>query len=392
VEEEAADAETPILAEYIAAGGDDILKGMTNFSVPEFDALWALVEPNVTIVWSQGRGRKPAVSGKDAFFITLAVLKHFDTWQKHSIDFNIGISTLEKMVHRVIETVEPVLHARLVKPAVMSEQMENGNTFVNYPHALYATDVKFQPAYRPSGRFTEQKVYFSAKHKLYGFKIECSVAPPGLAVDLSAHSPGSSSDLTIMLDRLQVHRQMLRKEDASPHEIGGEPTAFPQMWATLVDKGYQGAGRVLRTIQPKKQPRGGTLDRDDLARNKTISSDRVLVENFFGRMCMLWKATYATFKWNENRFDGVVRLCMALTKFHVGLMPLRARDSEHYAQVLSKYQAMGDHARAKRAKAQRVYRMRQQLRSRPAPYSTHLSAADRETQYEPDSPDNSFAF
>ncbi|KAG2786832.1 hypothetical protein PC129_g19196 [Phytophthora cactorum] len=33
----------------------------------------------------------------------------------------------------------------------------------------------FQPAYGPSGRFTEQKVYFSAKYKLYGIKIECSV-------------------------------------------------------------------------------------------------------------------------------------------------------------------------------------------------------------------------
>ncbi|KAG3050723.1 hypothetical protein PI125_g26398 [Phytophthora idaei] len=112
----------------------------------------------------------------------------------------------------------------------MSEQMEAGNTFTNYPHALYATDVKFQPAYRPSDRYTEQK------------------------------------DLTMMLDRLSIHRQMLRKEDGSTPGIGGEPTQFPQMWAALVDKGCQGAGPVLRTIQPKKQPRGGTFDRDDIAR------------------------------------------------------------------------------------------------------------------------------
>ncbi|KAG4036980.1 hypothetical protein PC123_g27451 [Phytophthora cactorum] len=263
VEEEASDSGSPILAEYTALGGDDTLKGMTNFSAPELDALWALVEPAVMITWTQGRGCKSSVSGKDALFITLTVLKHYDTWQKHAIDFNIGMSTLEKMVHRVSQTVEPVLYAQLVK---MLEQMEAGNTFTNYPHALYATDVKFQPAYRPSGRYTEQKVYFSAKHKLYGFKIECSVAPPGVAVDVSDHSPGSTSDLTMMLDRLSIHRQMLRKEDGSTPEIGGEPTQFPQMWAALVDKGCQGAGRVLRTIQPKKQPRGGTFDRDDIAR------------------------------------------------------------------------------------------------------------------------------
>ncbi|ETO79337.1 hypothetical protein F444_05941 [Phytophthora nicotianae P1976] len=246
VEDESADAGSSILAEYTSSGGDNTLKGMTNFSAPELDALWALVERSVMIVWTQGRGGKPSVSGKDALFITLTVLKHFDTWQKHAIDFNMGVSTLENMMYRVIQTVEPVLYTQLVKRVKMSEQMEAGNTFTNYPHALYATDVKFQPVYRPCGRFTEQK--------------------------------------------------MLRKEDGSSPEIGAEPTQFPNMWAILVDKGYQGAGQVLRTIQPKKQPCGGTLDRDDIARNRAVSADRVLVKNFFGRMCMLWKATYATFK------------------------------------------------------------------------------------------------
>ncbi|KAG2843993.1 hypothetical protein PC116_g3920 [Phytophthora cactorum] len=107
VEEEASDSGSPIPAEYTALGGDDTLKGMTNFSAPELDALWALVEPAVTITWTQGRGRKPSVSGKDALFITLIVLKHYDTWQKHATDFNIGMSPLEKMVHRAIQTVEP---------------------------------------------------------------------------------------------------------------------------------------------------------------------------------------------------------------------------------------------------------------------------------------------
>ncbi|KAG2917183.1 hypothetical protein PC117_g17530 [Phytophthora cactorum] len=109
VEEEASDSGSPIPAEYTALGGDDTLKGMTNFSAPELDALWALVEPAVTITWTQGRGRKPSVSGKDALFITLIVLKHYDTWQKHATDFNIGMSPLEKMVHRAIQTVEPCL-------------------------------------------------------------------------------------------------------------------------------------------------------------------------------------------------------------------------------------------------------------------------------------------
>lgn len=381
MEDDAIDCDAPILAEYVAVDGDSTIKAMTNFSVTEFDSLWALVENDVKIAWTLGRGRKPAVAAKDAFFMTLSILKHFDTWSKHSLDFNIGMSTLEKMVHRVIQLVEPVLFVQFVKPVTMADQRANGHVFANYPHALYATDVKFQPAYRPSGRFIEQKVYYSAKHKLYGFKIECSVAPPGVAVDVSVHFPGSTSDLTILLDRAQMHRQMLRKHGGDAVELGSEPTPFSNMWAMLVDKGYQGAGRVLRTIQPKKQARGGTLDRDDLARNKMISSDRVLVENFFGRMCNLWNATYATFKWNENKFDTVARLCVALTNFHASLMPLRAQDSDHYGMVLAKYQSMGDRIRTQRATAQREYRARQQMRARPTPYDSRRRSTDSETQF-----------
>lgn len=63
VEGEAADAEITILEEYIPAVSNDILKGVTNLSVPEFDALRSFVEPDVAIVWSQSHGRKPTVSG-----------------------------------------------------------------------------------------------------------------------------------------------------------------------------------------------------------------------------------------------------------------------------------------------------------------------------------------
>ncbi|KAJ0391521.1 hypothetical protein ATCC90586_011485 [Pythium insidiosum] len=215
--------------------------------------------------------------------------------KKHAIDFEIGISSLEKVVHKVIGLIEPILYSRLVKPVNMEKQIAAGLTFQHYPQALYATDVKFQPAYRPSGRFTEQKVYFSAKHKLYGFKLECSVSLPGLAVDLSKHRPGSASDLTMLLDRVQVHRQMLRKASDATVDVNTDVTTFPNSWAMLVDKGYQGAFRVLRVIQPKKQPRGGVLTADDLARNRSVSSDRVIVENYFGRVCFLWNAMYMTY-------------------------------------------------------------------------------------------------
>lgn len=70
---------------------------------------------------------------------------------------------------------------------------------------------------------------------------------------------------------------MLKKLDTDDTDVGERSRDFPRSWAVLVNKGYQGAGQVIRTIQPKKQPRGGHLDHDDLTRNRLVSSDRVIV-------------------------------------------------------------------------------------------------------------------
>ncbi|GMF42198.1 unnamed protein product [Phytophthora fragariaefolia] len=258
--------------------------------------------------------------------MAVVILKHFDTWDKHAVDF--GLKSWE--------------------------------TFRNYPYALYATDVKFQPAYRPSGQFAEQNTYFSEKHKLYGYKLECSVAYPGIAVDLSSREPGSKSDVTLFLERKDVHMEMLQKNVKELEiENNGEGAAqHPIQWGVLVDKGYQGAEGIIRTIQPKRKPRGSELSRQDVARNRLVSSDRVLVENVFGRACMLWKAMYVTYKWSEVRYNMIDRICFALTNYHVSYMPLRNDDNVRYRSVLARYEYMADEAKQKRARSQKAYRLR----------------------------------
>lgn len=68
------------------------------------------------------------------------------------------------------------------------------NLFRDYRYSKYATYVTFQQAFRFSGRVQEEKVYFSCRNKLYGFKIEVSILSNGLAVRCSKHYPESTSD------------------------------------------------------------------------------------------------------------------------------------------------------------------------------------------------------
>ena len=140
----------------------------------------------------------------------------------------------------------------------MKELHANGHVFKNYPMARYATDVTFQPAFRPSGSVEEGKRYYSGKHKLYGFKVEVSVTPNGFGVGSRMHEPGSFSDLVIFQEMQWFHRRTQRKKSDEMDMADSGPLAerYPNQWAVLADKGYQGAGVFCRIIHPKRKPQG----------------------------------------------------------------------------------------------------------------------------------------
>ncbi|KAF0766401.1 hypothetical protein AaE_002924 [Aphanomyces astaci] len=281
------DSSIPIIDHVLQESGDEGFRVMTNFTAAEFQVLWDIIQVQLTARWTEGRGSKSKTSPKDALFMILTVLKHYQAWEKHEIiDFGFKAPTFQKMVLRVIEVVEPVFSRYFVHTPTMSELRAKNKLFDNYPYAMYATDVKFHPTERPGGRDGEAKVYFSGKHKLYGLKIEVSVSPEGLMVDMSNYELGSVADLTILRSRLAVHRQALKKsdEELNIEDHGEQAGTHGSMWAFLVDKGYYGVMTDLRGVHPKKNPPRGLLERDDVERNRQVSADRVLVENVFGRV------------------------------------------------------------------------------------------------------------
>jgi hypothetical protein len=101
-------------------------------------------------------------------------------------------------------------------------------------------------------------------------------------VSVTRHYPGAKADVAIFEDHMDKHQAMLTKTDSERDEQdrGEGAMRFSGSWAGLVDKGYQGIQVKVRVIQPKKQPRNGVLSANDIDRNRRVSSDRVIVENF----------------------------------------------------------------------------------------------------------------
>ncbi|KAH9083228.1 hypothetical protein LEN26_021054 [Aphanomyces euteiches] len=204
---------------YLSLRQDAIIS-MTNFTNVEFDILWGVCEEHVHAAWYDGRGR---------IFMLLCVMKHYDSWDRHALDFGMRTPTFEKVVMRILNLVEPYLFEQFVRPIAMKTLLTTSKRIQRFPGVLYAIDVKFQPTNRPSGTFDDAKRYFSGKHNLYGYKLEASVSPSGKYLLLSSHRPGAVFDLIMFVDRLETHRINLRMtlSDRQIVSVGEGGTPFP---------------------------------------------------------------------------------------------------------------------------------------------------------------------
>ncbi|ETV67861.1 hypothetical protein H257_15985 [Aphanomyces astaci] len=189
--------------------------------------------------------------------MTLDVLKHYNSWEKHAMDFVFRAPTFLKLVLPV--------------------------AFANYPYAHYATDVNFQRSKLRAGRQGEAIPSFSAKHKMNRLKIEATMSPQGLPVNVSDANRRAMTDLMIMRSCMEQHFQAPKKTNQELNTIdhGEQVHSHPSMWAALVVEGNYVAMVDIQAINLKQNPSRRILDTEDVVRNRRVSSDRVIVENFF---------------------------------------------------------------------------------------------------------------
>ena len=116
---------------------------------------------------------------------------------------------------------------------------------------------------------------------------------------------------------------------------------------------------VFSAIIPKKKTRNNPLGTDDIHRNNRISSDRVIVENFFGRVCMMFGIMAGTYRWNREKFGMIVDFCFSLANFHIRLHPLREQDFDYYQKVLADLKRRIEEQSTMVKKRQQKHRARQ---------------------------------
>ncbi|KAH9117199.1 hypothetical protein AeMF1_008994, partial [Aphanomyces euteiches] len=226
---------------YHAEGNEGIRK-MSNFNASEFNFVWSQICENVDLKWNCGRGKRNRHTSKDVFFMFMAVMKHAGKWDAMASTFGIATPTFQALITKFMVVVQPFLYDVFVYTVNETWSMEklrtSGNSFQHYPSARYATDVTFQQTNMPAGNLAERKRYFSKKHHLYGYKVEVSVAPNGLALNCTKHYPGNESDIGIFRKNFAFHDSNLLKlpREESFVDEGPLKENFPNQWIVLVDK------------------------------------------------------------------------------------------------------------------------------------------------------------
>ncbi|CAL5976148.1 Conserved_hypothetical protein [Hexamita inflata] len=97
----------------------------------------------------------------------------------------------------------------------------------------------------------------------------------------------------------------------------------------IADLGYQGLQHDLKVLIPVKKPKGEQLTVTQKAYNTIISSQRIIVENFFGRMVNTFAFSKNIYKSCDTAYVPITKLVYALTNFHILNHPLRQEDISH---------------------------------------------------------------
>lgn len=107
--------------------------------------------------WCVRRGRRSSYKPMDVLFMALVTLKHGGTWDSLGKMFEIKGPTFKRLITRFIDHLSDHFYELFVEQLgenfTMTKLMNCGNTFRFFPVELYATDITFQLAYRPSVNF-----------------------------------------------------------------------------------------------------------------------------------------------------------------------------------------------------------------------------------------------
>jgi hypothetical protein len=347
----------------------ELFKAMTGWVKSEFDELFGMFESKLL---EKRKGKKRATSRKDCFLIFLWFIAKQPSAIKLSNDIKLsGITISNDMISSIVKYVANSLEGPMIESFVTNlvGKHEYFGDIQPFPEVALITDATVYPVFRPGGDFDMAKKFYCGKHHFYCVKQEVTINRKGLAVLFSPAVQGTDHDFEVFKNRVQIHKDALKKLNPVPHGIQApvDPLGGQSTWGEMLDKGYEGASRLLRAITPKK---GNDLTQAETESNLRIARVRVLVERFLGRLKqrfeVLQEKLHVTVEEEWELRQSIYSICICLTNWEVTKRPLNDNDKTYHENVMKKFLVDENERQLKKRAYNESYARRKKNRTSPS--------------------------
>ena len=215
------------------------------------------IRPDRKRKYVKNDGRRRKIYAVQKFLITLIYLRQNVNHTVVGQLFGVSADTSENVFHEVI----PILQKEFPSQKWKAEKKwRKGEEKWSPADVDYLIIDSFETPIKRSSIFAKQKKKYSGKKKMHTLKSQLLTDQRGEIIQINAGFDGPKSDIEIYRDT------RLKKEWLKKRKLG--------------DKAY--IGEDIET--PKKKPKGGELTEAEKAKNRALSSKRVIVEHSVRRV------------------------------------------------------------------------------------------------------------
>ena len=285
-----------------------------------------LLEECRPVLSSQRKGKSAKLNPCDSLLLLLAYYRHYQTSEELAITTGSSVTTIQDTIIRTATRIAPIIQANYLSLPTLQQLKTEIKPASPLPDAVVIVDSVFFPSTAPMATFPAKKSWFSFKHHQYGVKYQILHSRSGRAISTSNLNLGSESDVSIY--RSEIHDLTVLKQERSLEVIG--------------DKGYQGSDdfQGIKTATPTKLSGKMTMQQVDM--NKIIGKQRVLCENFYGRLKNRYRIMSDLFRGDVASHKIHFVNCAALTNRNILTDPLRSTDREFLLQIYASQQEEGE--------------------------------------------------
>ena len=282
----------------------------TGLTIPQLEEIEEIVDETM-------EPTGPGPRGPDKRARLIALLQWMDsgaTFRQLSVSLRWSVSQLSRAIDYAIGGTE----AALVQAFIPKKRGEisSKRKFYYYPDAIGAVDATVFQILKPS---EDEESYYSGKHGIHCLKVQALVTPDGQCVHLSEAIPGKRHDRILFTQSRLASFLASRKEDVNGMNIETHPKI-------LAYSGYQGVqlNEYPEIVIPFKHKPKTPLTPEQEEYNRKLSSDRLIVENYFGRLKAYFKILAQPYRGSINSLRAIIRIAFALTNFRIRSDPLRS--------------------------------------------------------------------